>query len=207
MRGLIYLVLIKGILAVFYRVGRLDAEWHQELERQDGFWAGAGLPVLLIMISRKDCMLEELCLVVLAACLWMACVMDLRNQSIYNYVWIPALAGGILCLYRGRAAGSREQLFWLLGYILLQECFFAGMYGRADCHGFVVCAVCEAGIGIPLVGIVLHMAFTFLLLAVVQGCRHNIASNGNLKTPVPLLPYLTAAFWLLYYFYCIFIQT
>lgn len=204
---MLYFVLARVLLHGLYGIGRLDAEWEPKLERQDGLVVGIGIPIALLIITPGDCVREELCLVVLAVCLFAACIMDLQNQSIYNFVWLPALTGGILLCLSGGTEGEWEPLISAIAYCLLQEAFFSRWYGRADCHGFTVCSICMAGMGMELEWFLLHMTVTFLLLAVIQAFYHNIAANGNLKTPVPLLPYLTAGFWILYCLHCIFIQT
>jgi len=81
-------------------------------------------------------------------------------------------------------------------YILMQEFFFSRMYGRADCHGFVLCGVAQYLCGINMSGYVYHMAIAWGMLAVVQLGRKNVNRKGNLKQPVAFLPYIALAFWI-----------
>ena len=127
-----------------------------------------------------------------AASLLSACVMDQETHMVYDYVWwVGGVAGGILMLLSDNNMWLSVALF-----ILLQELFFCKMYGRADCHGFVVCALIEAAYGMSMQGYLLHMLFAFCLLAVVQLVSGNVGRDGKLKRPVPFLPFMTIAFWL-----------
>lgn len=129
---------------------------------------------------------------IVAACLLGACVMDVETRVVYNYVWwISGTAGAVAMLLSGN-----NQWVPVLLFILLQELFFAKMYGRADCHGFAVCALAEGAFGMGLKEYLLHMLLAFFLLGVVQFLKHNVGKNGNLKNPVPFLPYITSAFWI-----------
>lgn len=85
-------------------------------------------------------------------------------------------------------------------FIILQLSLFPKMYGRADCYAFSVCAVAEAAAGLSLAGYFLHMLLSFIFLAFVQALRHNIGKGGNLRRPVPFLPYITLAFWALLWY-------
>ena len=89
-----------------------------------------------------------------------------------------------------------EALPGLLFFICLQQFLFSRMYGRADCHAFSVCALHLASLGVGLRGYLEQMLLAFLFLAIFQFFRKNIADNGNLKRPVPFLPYITLAFFL-----------
>ena len=139
--------------------------------------------------------------VILALCLLFACVTDCRTCQVYNFTWwISGTAAGLLWLM-GRQWTDREGITGLLIFILLQLLLFSKMYGRADCYGFCVCAVAEAAVGMRLVGFLTHMALAFGILALVQGARHNINNRGNLRRPVPFLPYITLAFWALLWYH------
>lgn len=140
--------------------------------------------------------LPILLLAAFTGCMVAACIMDLECCMIYNYVWwIGGVVGiAFLCL---RVPNVKE----LLVYVLLQETLFAGMYGRADCHAFVVCAMVEAAYGMGMREYLIHMLLAFGLLAVVQGVRRNIGKDGNLKQPVAFLPYITVSFWVIMFLY------
>ena len=84
-------------------------------------------------------------------------------------------------------------------FILLQEVGFAKLYGRADCHAFVACAMLERALGMGMKEYLTHMLLAYIFLAIVQGAKRNIGRDGNLKKPIPFLPYITVSFWVLIY--------
>lgn len=128
---------------------------------------------------------------IVTGCLLAACVMDVKESSVYQFVWW--IGGGAGCLLLLCQCVGYGVLLQMLLFCLLQELFFAKMYGRADCHAFSVCSMIGAAFGLELSGFLIHMLLAFGLLGVVQGLRHNIAGNGNLKRPVPFLPYISVA--------------
>lgn len=151
---------------------------------------------------------------IIAACLLGASIMDLKTCTVYNYIWWVMGAAGIVRLLVRRVFLESQQIkdvpierlyiesmggenVWisLFIFILLQELFFCRMYGRADCHGFAACALVGATWGMGLKEHLLHMLIAFGLLGVVQLMKGNVGRNGNLKKPVPFIPYLTVAFW------------
>jgi len=132
---------------------------------------------------------------ILAGCLTTACIMDVESCMIYDYVWWLGMIAGVLLLCIGKC----DRIMELLIFILLQELFFCRFYGRADCHAFVVCAIVENAMGMGMKGYLIHMLLAFFLLTLIQGMSHNINSKGNLKHPIPFLPYITGSFWVLMY--------
>ncbi|MBE5884043.1 MAG: hypothetical protein E7291_06465 [Lachnospiraceae bacterium] len=146
----------------------------------------------------------------LAGCLLMACITDYRICMVHCYVWwVAGVAGVILLAFSCKSFFSNpisvEQIIKmfcskfspLLIFGLLQEKLFGRMYGKADCHAFLVCAMAECAVGMGIEGYLIHMLLSVLALAVVQGIKGNIGNKGNLKKPVPFLPYITGAFWTL----------
>lgn len=138
--------------------------------------------------------LSEGCLAlsVVGGCLLLASVTDMTLGEVYNFVWWPALAAGLVLLRNARGMGLLPLGFFLL----LQFAGFRSMYGRADCYAFCVCAVVEAAAGMGLYGFLVHMFLSWALLFLAQAVRGNIDKRGNLKQPVPFLPYIAASFWL-----------
>ncbi|MCM1045766.1 MAG: hypothetical protein NC417_09660 [Candidatus Gastranaerophilales bacterium] len=131
---------------------------------------------------------------VVAGGLWFACRTDLRYSLVYDYTWWMSAAAGACLLYP--SLPRYPTLLWqLVIFFLLQRGLFGRFYGRADVYAFCVCALVEASWGMGLKWYLLHMSAAFVLLAAVQGRRHNIGRDGNLKTPVPFLPYITVSFW------------
>lgn len=126
--------------------------------------------------------------------------MDLRTMTVRRWVWaaggIPVL-GLLLRNALAQAGGLREtavSCLFLLLFFALQQGLFARMYGRADCHAFCLCAAAFALMGYGFELWIEHMALAYVLLAVAQALRRNIARTGNLKKPVPFLPYITVSF-------------
>lgn len=137
----------------------------------------------------------------IAACLLFACVTDCRTFLVYNVTWwISGAAALGLLLLHGPLPGSAQ---WadLLAFIGIQLLLFSRLYGRADCYAFCVCAVAETAVGMTLLDYLAHVTLAFLLLSLVQGMRHNIGRGGNLREPVPFLPYITLAFWTLLWYH------
>lgn len=139
---------------------------------------------------------------VIAVCLLFACITDCRTCQVYNFTWwIAGTAAGVL-LMSGSIPLNVERMAELVGFVFLQCAVFSKMYGKADCYAFSVCALAETAAGMGATGYLAHMLGAFCLLAVVQGIRRNVDRRGNLKRPVPFLPYITLAFWaLLWYHY------
>ncbi len=133
-----------------------------------------------------------------------ACVMDLREQMVYRFVWLIAgAAAGLLIVIRSMKTGFEIGMFLaLVLFVGLQQLLFPFFYGRADCHAFCVCAALMWSMGLGFKDWVMHMLITFLGLLAVQLLHRNIEYNGKLKKPVPLIPYITVAFLLWVDFKC-----
>lgn len=153
-----------------------------------GIWISDTLPINIIIWY-------VMLLATLAGCLMAACIMDVESCMIYDYVWWLGLIAAVLLLCIGKC----ERIMELLLFILLQELFFCKFYGRADCHAFVVCAITETAMGMGMKSYLIHMLLAFGLLALIQGMRRNINNKGNLKRPIPFLPYIAGSFWGLVY--------
>lgn len=128
--------------------------------------------------------------------------MDLQTMTVRRWVWIT---GGSLILVltvakmlaaaqEGELQGALASCLSLLLYFALQQVLFARMYGRADCHAFCLCAAGFWVMGCGFEIWVYQMATAYVLLAFIQAFRRNIARSGNLKCPVPFLPYITVSF-------------
>lgn len=78
-------------------------------------------------------------------------------------------------------------------FALLQYLLFMRLYGEGDVMAFQICALYLVGEGGNLMTMLLHMALAFGLLGAVQLARGNINKKGNLKTPVPFLPYIACS--------------
>lgn len=134
-------------------------------------------------------------------CLLSAWVMDCRTRLVYNFIWWISGAAALGLLILHRPLPPPAQWTELLVFIGLQLLLFSRLYGRADCYAFCVCAMAETAVGLAFPDYLIHMTLAFLLLSLVQGMRHNIGRGGNLKEPVPFLPYITLAFWALLWYH------
>lgn len=178
------------------RIGALDAEWSLRLDT-----GGKGIVFALCVVSALCIMhvgMESIWVVVLlgvlGGCLLTASIMDRWEQMVYRFVWwIGGAAGGMLLV---KADINLQTSCSLIGFWLLQKLIFVRLYGRADCYAFCVSALAMAALGGGFGDYVMHMFLVFAGLTVVQMMRGNIARNGNMKKAVPLLPYITIAFWL-----------
>lgn len=132
-----------------------------------------------------------LCYLALAVYLMVCTVTDLQTCRIYDILQVPAAAAGAwLCLGRPQAA---ECGTGLIVFALLQYLLFMRLYGQGDVMAFQICALYLAGGGGRFAAMLLHMALAFAMLGVVQLARGNINGKGNLKTPVPFLPYIACS--------------
>jgi len=139
---------------------------------------------------------SRLLLTVLGGCLLFASITDHKTCQVYCFTWWPVYIAVLPSLWR-----MGGDAFIPLGiFLFLQFRVFGRMYGRADCYAFGVCASVLTTRGEGLMGFLMHMLLAWLLLASMQAVRGNIGRRGNLKKPVPFLPYITVAFWLVLLF-------
>lgn len=126
--------------------------------------------------------------------LTVAALCDYCTAEVYDITFYPAMLAG--CGYL-LFCGSRTEIWNLAVFAALQALIFRRMYGGADCLAFCLCAVCRAVFHGTLLDDLLQMLLTFVLLAAVQLLKRNVNRKGNLKEPVPLIPYIAAAMLLL----------
>lgn len=146
---------------------------------------------------------------ILTVSLLAACIMDIRKQLVYNFVWWSGglAAGGLLWQYLENSISTQpsavlwELLVELSLFLFIQLFWFDRFYGKADCYGFCVCAVAEASLGKGLYAYLVLMLASLLLLFCVQLTRGNMNKKGNLKQPVAFLPYIVCAFGMMMYIY------
>lgn len=123
-------------------------------------------------------------------------VTDAQTSKVYDILQAPvAAAGAWLCIRRALPA---ESGWGLLLFALLQYLLFMRLYGEGDVMAFQICALYLAAAGGNLLTMLLHMAVSFAMLGAVQLLKGNVNEKGNLKTPVPFLPYIACgALWFL----------
>lgn len=146
----------------------------------------------------KDNVWQSMGMEIVLGALLFACITDYTQCQVYHFTWW--IAGSVVMGWLFVAICRGEPIPWLelILFCMLQELLFAKLYGRADCHAFCVCAVMYALLEKGMLCYLLHMWIAFLLLAGIQWHQGNIAGNGNLKKPVPLIPYIVLTFLLLY---------
>lgn len=134
--------------------------------------------------------------IVLGALLF-ACITDCAQCQVYRFTWW--IAGSVSIVWLIVVISRKEQIHWweLILFCMLQELGFAKLYGKADCHAFCTCATVYTALGRGIWWYVLHMTLSFLLLSYIQWRNGNIAHDGNLKKPVPYMPYIVLLFVLL----------
>lgn len=120
---------------------------------------------------------------------------DIHYQCVRRLVWWINGCSALL-LFQVRMS-SRWEVTWygfaeeIVPYWCLQFLIFSKMYGRADCHAFVCCAVALSSFGGGMREYLVHMLCSVILLGIVQAVRKNINRQGNLYEPVAFIPYIT----------------
>lgn len=185
----------------------LIGRWDEPLPLKAGsrLWilAGAALELAGIMAAAGDGPgHEKLLWAVFGGSLLLACITDSLLCQVYNFTWWISLAAALALLWCRRGvlmeSGSicSDTLGGLLLFVGLQLLLRGHIYGCADSYAFSVCALAGAALGISATGFLTHMLLAYLLLFLVQLFRRNLNQKGNLREPVPFLPYITAAFWI-----------
>lgn len=189
------------VLSAFYLflIFRFDEEnsliiRHNEVILIIGTGIGAGLWITILL--RNWGTLGMICLGVLASYLLVSSITDLQTKEVYDFLHIFGLAPGLVVVLWLKP--EPEVILGLPLYWFLQHFLFMKMYGHSDGIAFLVCAFYESCFGTGLLTFLLHMLSSYFLLGVTQLLRHNIDRHGNLKEPVPFLPYIavTVGFFL-----------
>ncbi len=133
------------------------------------------------------------------AYLLVASIQDAQSCEVYDFLHAPAAVLGMVLLGIGGEAAATEisvRCLGLLAFVALQFGVFIKMYGTADVFVFLVCAIYQARFGRGLLTHLLHMGLAYTVLAIVQLLRRNVGRDGNLKVPVPFVPYIAVTAWL-----------
>lgn len=151
---------------------------------------------------------EGILLSLLAGGLLAAACMDAESCYVYNYVWWWCLLWTGILLWHpvgGQNVGNRawstmnrigiRQMEAVLLFVILQQCLFSRMYGRADSHAFSVCALISCHWEGEMLWFLLHMLLAVTLLTVVQLLKENVTCRGKLRIPKPFVPYIIITFW------------
>ncbi|MDE6673681.1 MAG: hypothetical protein K2K19_02545 [Acetatifactor sp.] len=177
--------------AVIKMLSRLDAEHGLRADREAGciLLAGclAGAGYIACAHDREPPIIWIIYLV-LAVYLTVCVITDRQTCKVYDCLQLPAAVfGAALCLLRPVPVSGGTAL---IGFALLQYFLFMRLYGRGDGMAFQICSLYVIGAGGGPQTLLLHMAASFALLGIVQLMRGNINRKGNLKIPVPFLPYI-----------------
>lgn len=159
------------------------------------------LKITILCLTIGEPKSNQLLLSIIGGCLILACATDWVLCQVYNFIWWIALTASAVLLWRSlylpQIEKKEEILIALLLFFILQFTVFCRTYGKADGYAFCVCAVTEATRGMKLAGFLFHMLLAYALLFLVQTIRGNLNRRGNLKKPVPFLPYITITFWVI----------
>ena len=192
-------LLLAGALAVLLLIAGMDpchglkTDWGAAGILLAGSGAGTGY---ILYACGGETPGERAAYLVLSVYLTVCGVTDAQTCKVYDILQIPAAAAGAwLCIRRPVPA---ESGVGLVLFALLQYLLFMRLYGEGDVMAFQICALYVAAAGGDLLTMLLHMAAAFAMLGAVQLIKGNINGKGNLKTPVPFLPYIAwGALWFL----------
>ncbi len=122
-------------------------------------------------------------------------VMDIQLKMVCDFLHYAGLLCVIAVMYATMA--DRGCGWSVILFAIIQKVVFSQMYGAADVAMYMVCAAFLGVQGRGMEVYLIHMLVTFGLLGTVQGLKKNIAGNGNLKSPVALIPYVVISFFLI----------
>ena len=131
---------------------------------------------------------------ILAAYLLVSSITDWQTCEVYDFLHIIGAVAAVIVFFL--QPPTKDALISLAVYWFLQQFLFSRMYGAADAMAFFVCALFESVYGHGLLTYLFHMGTAFLVLGVVQAVKHNVNRRGNLKKPVPFLPYIAVTVWI-----------
>lgn len=180
--------------ALLMMITRLDREHGLRADREagcillTGCLAGAGF---IACSHSREYPVIWMVYLILAVYLTVCVITDRQTCMVYDFLHFPAAAAGaVLCLLRQLPGAGGAAL---ICFALLQYFLFMHLYGRGDGMTFQVCSLYIVGAGGSLKTLLLHMAMAFFILGMVQLIRGNINRKGNLKVPVPFLPYIACS--------------
>lgn len=181
-------------LAALRLITRLDpghglrADWESAGIVLTGCCVGAGY---IACHYRQEQSIMWVGYLILAVYLILCVITDRQTCKTYDFLQVPtAVAGAFLCMARPLPAGGGAGLIL---FALLQYFLFGRMYGQGDVMAFQICSLYIIGAGGDFQTLLLHMALSFAILGVIQLFRKNIDRRGNLKIPVPFLPYIACS--------------
>ena len=182
---------ITWMLAVLQGINRLDpgAGIKMDGEALCILLAGSGIGAGYMVCCRSEGQgAMGIGYLVLAVYLAVCTVTDRQTCMVYDFLQLPAAAaGGVMAL---RGCLPPECGAGLIAFALLQYLVFMRLYGKGDGMAFQICSLYIVSGGGRFESLLLHMAMAFGLLGIIQLFRGNLNKRGNLKLPVPFLPYI-----------------
>lgn len=190
----------------------VDAEFREVTEQKKGIAAAAsaGIYLLSALVLKgepasglPDAAVFTAVWELLDSLFWsslaLAAYSDYCTMRVWDFIHLPAAAAGVLqgimCMFT--PIFTLQMLLDLILFAGLQWVFirvmFRGKYGEADGLAFFMCALHMAATGGTFLQYLVHMAAAYLLFGTVQILKGNVNRKGNLKTPMPLIPYIAAA--------------
>ena len=175
----------------------LDPEQNMQMTGQNWLvFIGSGLVMTQLWMKTVEgsTLLEQMAWMIV--CIYfLSCTMtDIMSCYVYDWFQIWGTAAGIYLIMQ--TSGGIWIGCSIVLYVILQGALFMKLYGKADGLAFLVAALVLGSMGLGVRTYLLHMIISYLLLASIQFCKGNIGKKGNLKKPVPFLPYIMISFWI-----------
>lgn len=124
------------------------------------------------------------------ACVYVSSLTDLKTGFVYDVVVLT----GILVLCFSFLLGVDQNCYKdFLCFSFLQFLLFKKMYGEGDVMIFIVVAGIFCTLKKGIYEDLQLMLLTIFLMGIHQGIKGNINQKGNLKKPVPMVPYIGIA--------------
>ena len=198
--NLVWILGVFGISGgILYGIQFVDKDWR--LCDREWLWTLWMADCIIMVIglygpTEQAEPLAKVCLMILAIYLVICTVMDSILCHVNDVIQYPGVIGGgllALCTDIKPMVGVSLILFaWM------QYAFFLKYYGAADGMTFLICALYLAGMGKEIDTYLIHMILCYVGLAMVQGLQGNINKRGKLIEPVPMLPYISFSFLLMF---------
>ena len=126
-------------------------------------------------------------------CLGLCAMTDYKTGYVYDGI---VLSGFVFALTYGLWGGGTNKVTDWIVFCILQAILFRRMYGEGDVLVFLLTGTVYFVTGRGICEDLILMLLTILLLGIHQAYKRNINHKGNLKKPVPMVPYIFMAFLL-----------
>ena len=176
---------------------QLDPEQNMQMTKKTWLiFAGGSLFMshLWVYITNGASFLEQLAWLTVCIYFLSSSMTDILSCYVYDWFQIWGTAAGTYLIMQ--SSGDIWIGCSIVIFAILQGILFMKLYGKADGLAFLVAALVLGAMGCGVKTYLLHMIISYLLLAFTQAFKGNIGKKGNLKKPVPFLPYITISFWI-----------